>query len=49
MAAAYFVSRGSSVQEAWETIRRIRPFIRPTRVQREQLERLAVDYKPKPS
>ena len=49
MAAAYFVSRGSSVQEACETIRRIRPFIRPTRVQREQLERLAVDYKPKPS
>lgn len=41
MAAAYLVSLGKTPQQAWEIIRRVRPFIRPTRVQREQLERLA--------
>lgn len=41
MAAAYLVSLGHVPTEAWEIIRRARPFIRPTRVQREQIERLA--------
>ncbi len=41
MAAAYLVSQGRTPQEAWDLIRRSRPFIRPTRVQREQIERLA--------
>lgn len=37
MAAAYFVSEGLSPNEAWEKIRKIRPFIQPTQ---EQIERL---------
>ncbi len=41
LAAAYLVSLGNTPQQGWEIIRRVRPFIRPTRVQREQLERLA--------
>ena len=30
MAAAYFVHRGATPEEAWELIRRGRPFVRPT-------------------
>ncbi len=41
MAAAYLVSLGSTPQTAWDLIRKARPFIRPTRVQVEQIERLA--------
>lgn len=41
MAAAYLVSAGMTPQQAWEAIRKERIFIRPTRVQREQLERYA--------
>jgi len=41
MAAAYLVSLGSTPEAAWEIVRKARPFIRPTRVQVEQLERLA--------
>ncbi len=41
MAAAYLVSLGHAPGEAWEIIRQVRPFIRPTCVQREQIERLA--------
>lgn len=41
MAAAYLVSTGMAPQEAWGTIQRHRIFIRPTRAQREQLERFA--------
>lgn len=41
MAAAYLVSLGHAPEEAWGIIRRSRPFIRLTRVQREQIERLA--------
>ena len=33
LAAAYFVSTGLSSDEAWQRIRRVRPFIRPTRAQ----------------
>lgn len=41
MAAAYLVSTGLSSEEAWARIRQVRPFIRPTAVQLEQLERFA--------
>jgi hypothetical protein len=41
MAAAYLVHTGSASQEAWDSIRRVRPFIRPTAVQGAQLERFA--------
>lgn len=37
MAAAYFVSRGSTPIEAWKRIKKIRPFIRPTKTQVERL------------
>jgi len=38
MAAAYFISQGNSLEEAWAHIKRTRSFIRPTAVQRERLE-----------
>lgn len=41
MAAAYLVSTGLTTAEAWARIRMARPFIRPNRGQREQLERFA--------
>jgi protein-tyrosine phosphatase len=41
MAAAYFVSSGLTPNEAWDRIREFRPFVRPTPVQIEQLERFA--------
>jgi predicted protein tyrosine phosphatase len=41
MAAAYLVSTGLTPDEAWARIREIRPFVRPTPVQVEQLERFA--------
>lgn len=41
MAAAYLVSQGLSPEEAWRRIRAIRPFIRPTPEQVEQVSRFA--------
>jgi len=41
MAAAYLVSTGLSPTEAWNTIRAVRPFIRPTAEQVDQLDRFA--------
>jgi protein tyrosine phosphatase (PTP) superfamily phosphohydrolase (DUF442 family) len=41
MAAAYFVSTGMTADRAWARIRDRRPFIRPTQVQVEQLERFS--------
>ena len=41
MAAAYLVGTGLSIEEAWARIRRVRPFIRPTAEQVDQLERFA--------
>ena len=38
MAAAYLVSRGSSPDDAWKKIRRVRPFIRPTPAQIKRIE-----------
>ena len=42
-AAAYLVSTGLTPQQAWTTIRATRPFIRPTKVQREAIERFATE------
>jgi protein-tyrosine phosphatase len=41
MAAAYLLSTGLDVEQAWARIRQVRPFIRPTPVQIAQLERFA--------
>jgi predicted protein tyrosine phosphatase len=41
MAAAYLISTGLTVEQAWQTIRRVRPFIRPTEAQVAQIERFA--------
>ncbi len=41
MAAAYLISTGLSAEQAWTLIRETRPFIRPTPVQVEQIERFA--------
>jgi protein tyrosine phosphatase (PTP) superfamily phosphohydrolase (DUF442 family) len=41
MAAAYLMSTGLSQEEAWTRIRASRPFVRPTAVQLQQLDRLA--------
>lgn len=38
-AAAYLIATGLSAQAAWATIRKARPFIRPTAVQSEQIDR----------
>jgi predicted protein tyrosine phosphatase len=41
MAAAYLIGTGLTEDEAWAKIRAVRPFIRPTPVQIEQIERFA--------
>lgn len=41
MAAAYLISTGLTLDEGWETIRRARPFIRPTALQVERVEQFA--------
>jgi hypothetical protein len=48
LVAAYLVSEGLTPQEAWDTIIRVRPFIRPTQTQRESLDAYAAQL-PKPS
>ena len=42
MAAASLVMQGMSPEQAWETIQRVRVFIRPTEGQRKQLEIFAL-------
>ncbi len=39
LAAAYFVSTGLSAEDAWDRIRAVRPFVRPTAPQIEQIRR----------
>lgn len=46
MAAAYLISTGLTLDEAWEKIRKVRPFIRPTDVQIKQLETFLMTYYP---
>ena len=43
LAAAYFVSTGLSADEAWDRIRTVRPFVRPTTPQIEQVQRFAAE------
>ncbi len=49
MAAAYLVSTGLTVEQAWAQIRAVRPFIRPTPVQVEQVRRFALEAAPAPA
>jgi len=44
MAAAYFVSAGMTPAQAWARIREVRPFIKPTPAQVEQLQRFADQF-----
>jgi len=45
MAAAYLIySEDLKPQQAWHFLRGVRPFMRPTRSQREQIERFARDH-----
>jgi predicted protein tyrosine phosphatase len=41
MAAAYLVSTGLTADQAWDCIRQVRPFIRPTAVQVAAIEQFA--------
>ncbi len=41
MAVAYLIRTGLTADEGWEKIRAVRPFIRPSAVQVEQIERFA--------
>ncbi len=43
MAAAYLVSTGMTPDEAWKTLRRVRPFIWPNRRQRAVLAQFALE------
>jgi protein-tyrosine phosphatase len=44
MAVAYFVAQGLSLEQAGARILQVRPFVRPTSVQVEQLERFAAQF-----
>jgi dual specificity MAP kinase phosphatase len=44
MAAAYLVSKGSTPEQAWKKIRKVRPFIQPTAAQIKCVEEYAVLY-----
>lgn len=46
MAASYLVSTGMTPDEAWNKICEVRPFIRPTEAQTQQLIAFANHYKP---
>lgn len=46
MAAAYFISRGETLPDAWACIRRVRPFVRPTEGQMQRLALFARVYTP---
>ena len=46
MAAAYFVSQGCVPEDAWDQIREVRPFVRPTDGQLERLREFARQYEP---
>jgi hypothetical protein len=45
MAAAYLITTGLSPEQAWTRIRQKRPFIRPTAVQVEQIERFSAQQR----
>lgn len=41
LAAAYLVSTGKTPEQAWEEVRQVRPFIKPSRAQVVQIEKYA--------
>jgi len=43
MAVAYLVSSGQTPEQAWATVRRVRPFVKPTPPQLAQIERFALE------
>ncbi len=47
--AAYLITTGDAPAEAWAKIKAVRPFIRPTQVQCEQIERFALLTSTSPS
>lgn len=47
-AAAYLVSAGLTVEEAWARIRQVRPFVRPKPLQIEQVARFAAQRQGQP-
>jgi predicted protein tyrosine phosphatase len=47
LAAAYLVSSGLAIDEAWARIRAVRPFIRPQPEQTAQVRRFAEGFPPK--
>jgi len=49
LAAAYLISTGMSVEQALETIRRVRPFIKPTPPQLSALHRFAENHHRRPA
>ncbi len=46
MAAAHFVAKGMSPEEAWQRVREVRPFVRPTATQLARLREFARTYRP---
>jgi protein-tyrosine phosphatase len=49
MAIAYLVSTGLTLEEAFDSVRKVRPFIRPTLVQIEALNKFSDSYEQKKS
>jgi protein tyrosine phosphatase (PTP) superfamily phosphohydrolase (DUF442 family) len=49
LAAAYLISTGLTCHQAWIAIRRVRPFVRPTNVQLEQIECFAAQAHGQPA
>jgi protein-tyrosine phosphatase len=44
MVAAYLISTGMAPEQAWACIQAVRPFIRPTPPQLEQIARFAAEH-----
>jgi dual specificity MAP kinase phosphatase len=43
LVAAYLVNNGMTPKEAWDAILKVRPFIRPTQLQRDRLDEFAAE------
>jgi dual specificity MAP kinase phosphatase len=49
LVAAYLVNNGATPKDAWVAIMKVRPFIRPTPLQRARLEEFAAEVKANPA